>query len=95
MPLFEESMSWKKLAVHSNWVSGAKITESLNTDDNLYRRFTATIRGYGNWKIAEGYVYNRVLGPIVIEKVRFIRDRIEAGDDTMFTEENTFDVVLS
>jgi len=83
-------MSWKIIARHK-WVAGATITESYNTNDDRLRRFTATIRGYRNWKLGE---YQITLQPgqwqadlqDVITKAKLIRDRIDAGDESVFYE---------
>ena len=76
-------MSWKIIARHK-WVAGATITESYNTDDDRLRRFTATIRGYQNWKLGE------YRGPVdtkaIIARVKAIRDRIDSGDESVFYE---------
>jgi hypothetical protein len=73
---------WKILARHK-WVVGAIITESI-TDDNT-RRFTATIRGWRNWKIWEGKGEN-VNTQAIMDKVISLRDRIDANDQTVFTD---------
>ncbi|MCK4244942.1 MAG: hypothetical protein KAX20_04890, partial [Candidatus Omnitrophica bacterium] len=60
------------------------ITESHNekkSEDRpcgAYRRFTTTIRGWTNFKIYEGFCDNDLNK--VIEKVKDLRDRIDAGD---------------
>jgi len=72
------NMKWHILARHK-WVVGALITESVNDDDSA-RRYTATVRGYRNWRIFEGSNPNSV--EIVIRVVRAIRDQIDAdGED--------------
>lgn len=83
--------SWKILARHK-WVSGALITESLcvvDGGDDGYRRFTATIRGFQNWHIWQGVTAYKPMEPRVEEikhRVTAIRDRIDAKDDTVFSE---------
>jgi len=79
-------MTWKKLAVH-NWVSGCKITESekQGTGDVCIRRFTATIRGWRNFRIYEGELKEGIAKQVK-EKVREIRDRIDSGDEKVFYE---------
>ena len=71
-------MSWHILA-HHKWIVGATITESVN-DSDAVRRYTATIRGYRNWRIFEG-----VAGPghlaLIIHIVRAIRDQIDADGE--------------
>ena len=68
------------------FVAGATITESCDKQDDTMRRFTATIRGWRNWTIYQGRVEGDTLG-FVISKVKEIRDRIDAGDETVFSEE--------
>lgn len=75
------------LARHKRWVEGATISESVN-EDGSKRRFTATIRGWQNWKIYEG---NAISAKGIIQKVLAIRDRIDKGDETVFYEPNQFD----
>lgn len=80
---------WRVLARHK-WVAGCTITESsdvLNsTKEVAIRRFTATILGHQNWLIYEGP--NIGPGPI-IKRVREIKDRIEANDESVFHEAET------
>jgi hypothetical protein len=73
-------MKWKIIARHK-WVSGAVIAESV-TDENI-RRFTATIRGWRNWKIWEGKG-EKVETQSIINQVMAIRDRIDAKDESVF-----------
>lgn len=77
----------KVLAKHK-WVGGATITESHDEVKELrrnttYRRFTATIRGWQNFKIYEG-----PLSENIAEKIRDtvieIRNAIDAGDEGVF-----------
>jgi len=76
---------WRILARH-RWVSGAVITESVRTDDDLVRQFTATIRGYRNWRIARGRIGQMMRPDEVAARVCAIRDRIDAGDEGVFQE---------
>ena len=80
---------WKILARH-RWVAGAVITESHQIDSvDSYRRFTATIRGYQNWRIWQGATANTDMKPRVEEikrRVTAIRDRIDAKDESVFAE---------
>ena len=69
----------------SKWVVGSAITESINTENDKIRRYTATIRGWRGWKIYEGQVFPE-LPHFLFEKVREIRDRIDKGDETVFHE---------
>jgi len=71
------------LARH-RWVSGATITESLIDEDKNIRRFTATIRGWRNFKIYEG---NNVNTDFIVNKVKEIRDKIDIGDETVFIKD--------
>lgn len=50
-------------------------------EDSRVRRFTATIRGWQNWRIYEGESVNVEK---IISEVRRIRDRIDAGDEAIF-----------
>ena len=68
-----------KILARHKWVDGAVITESAG--DYGIRRFTATIRGWKNWKIYEGTSWNV---KEIIKTVQSIRDRIDAGDDSVF-----------
>ena len=83
-------MTWKILARH-RWVSGATITESELIEDDpisagtFYRRFTATIRGWRGFRIFEGRLYPNVVKDVKAKVVE-IRDRIDAGDETVFYE---------
>ena len=85
---------WKVLARHTKWVAGATITESAFAD-NLpgqsvnERRYTAAIRGYRNWRIWWGnvaFLGNDAVVRLVREKVTDLRDRIDAGDESVFNE---------
>ncbi len=58
------------------WVDGATITESISKEGKV-RRFTATIRGFRNWRIYQG---PDPKVPKNIEKIREIRDRIDSGN---------------
>lgn len=82
----------KILAKHK-WVSGAIITESDKTEHNgkyAYRRFTATIRGFRNWKIYEGETNKENLTELIINKVKEIRDKIDNKDETIFKYKGYF-----
>ncbi len=84
---------WKILARHK-WVSGAVITESSKMEsDDGYRRFTATIRGYQNWRIWQGATAHQDMKSRVEEikrRVTDIRDRIDANDETVFAEQGAW-----
>jgi len=71
------------LARHKNWVSGAKITESIARKNPRYRRFTATICGFSGWKIYQGLLAFNTAEKVV-DKVRDIRNSIESGDESVF-----------
>ena len=82
---------WKRIAVNRAWVTGATITETIelnaNGDSTGARRFTATIRGWGNFKIWEGNVCecdNTERCKKVMSRVREIMARIDAGDESVF-----------
>lgn len=72
------------------WVEGCLITESRVTgvvQGVTLRRFTATIRGYRDWKIYQGPLGPGVL-TFVAETVTGIRHRIDARDDSILLEWN-------
>lgn len=84
-----------RILARHKWVLGTIITESVLDDDThtldtpSIRRFTATIRGWRNWKIYQGPICPQVID-YVITTVRAIRDRIDEGDDTVFNEPNKY-----
>ena len=86
-------MAWKIIGRHK-WVSGARITESVNQDDDS-SRFTATIRGFRNWKLYQGRPSEEVLR-LIIRVVRAIRDQIDGqGEEAevfLATNEYSLDV---
>lgn len=67
-------MSWKIIGRHK-WIVGTVVTESVNDDDSE-RRYTATVRGYRNWKLFEGELFPCYL-QLIIRVVRAIRDQID------------------
>jgi ABC-type antimicrobial peptide transport system permease subunit len=75
---------WVILARH-NWLSECTITESYSTNNSYIRRFTATIKGWRNFKIYEGTISHNTIQKIIAQ-VRYIRDRIEKEDESIFTE---------
>ena len=72
-----------KIIARHKWVSGATITESYDEKNDKIRRFTATIRGFQNWKMFEGELADGIVKK-VIANVKAIRDRIDAGDEEIF-----------
>lgn len=89
-------MKWKRVGQYK-WVKGCKITESVRLPEPAernYRRFTATIRDFQNWRLVQGWNSRRLIGAAIV-KAEAIRDRIDAGDDLIFLETNTWDVVQS
>ena len=78
-----------KILARHKWVEGCTITESVDDKRPMetmsWRRFTATIRGFRNWKIYEGFLRENT-AQIVKDKVSKIRDRIDKGDDKVFYE---------
>jgi len=76
-------MAFHRVGRHQ-WVVGCGITESTSADGWI-RRYTATIRGFRNWKIYQGAAVDPQL---VVAVVRAIRDRIDDGDETVFVEQN-------
>lgn len=71
---------FRLLARHKRWVHGATISEHIN-DENT-RRFTATINGWQKWFIWEGPC--PAPAEAIQAKVREIRARIDAGDESVF-----------
>lgn len=74
------------LARRSHGITGAVISEYVS---GKTRRFTATIRGWNRWPLWEGVVGEVPLESI-LNKVREIRDRIDAGDESVFEPTNGF-----
>ena len=83
---------WRLLGRHK-WVAGATISEScpvcVTASDQWLRSFTATIRGWNNWKIYRGETTAAALA-YVIARVQTIRDRIDSDDEGVFSEPNEF-----
>ena len=75
------SDKFRLLSRHRNWCAGASVSEYVN--DSNVRRFVATIRGWQNWLIWEGVTVPAPADAIAA-KVREIRDRIDAGDESDF-----------
>jgi hypothetical protein len=85
--------NWQILARHCNkWVAGATITESRHIQPPAgqeLRQFTATIRGWGNWRIWRGDVKSLGMEALVAEVKRratAIRARIDRDDESVFHE---------
>lgn len=82
-----------KILGRHKWVSGATITESVDDEKSTckksYRRFTATINGYRNWKIYEGFCF-----PGMPEKIKDtvagIKNKIDDGDEEIFKHKGYF-----
>lgn len=70
---------------HAKWADGVTFSEYVN-DDNV-RRFTATIRGWRGWFLWEGDGRTTPL-PDIIYKAQEIRNRIDAGDESVFDLSN-------
>ena len=78
-----------------NWGPDCIITESIWTDESLnIRRYTATICGYRNWKLYQGKADNPKLNQFLKDKCNEIKQRILAGDKTIFNEPNQFKTEL-
>jgi len=80
----------KIIARHKDWVAGANITESDDENYNgkfAYRRYTATIRGFRNFKIYEGEIKENMVD-IVKYKVKKIMNRIDNNDETVFFDKD-------
>jgi len=83
-----------KIIARHKWVLGATITESYDEKKEgykgvSYRRFTAAIRGYQNWKIWEGYLRDGIVKEI-IQMVAWIRDEIDKGNKEIFKRKGYF-----
>ena len=91
------SKKWQVVAHHKNWVEGATITESFNVDNPRERRFTASIRGFRNWKIRQGENLPDSAATVadVVKRVKTIRDRIDNGDETIYHEPNEYEMVTA
>ncbi len=84
-PISRKPEGWHVLARHK-WVYGAVITECCNAESTL-KRFTATIRGFRNWRLWEGrYGDAQAIVEDIQSKVRSIRDRIDKDDESVFDE---------
>lgn len=85
------SKDFKTLQRATRWVSDATITENMHIETEI-RQFTATIKGWRNWKIvrAADSVSTPQIVEVVEARVRAIKARIEAGDDAVFSEPNEF-----
>ncbi len=78
---------WLIIGRHNNWVKGCRITESVKDDEPKYRRFIATIEGWRDFKIYEGYMLNNeMIVKAIIKRVSSIKERIKNGDDSVFKE---------
>ena len=85
---------WKVLQRNKLWAAGCIVTESVDltyAGPGTHRRYTATIRGFKNFRIWIGYFGKEQSIPNskpvveqVIETVRALRDRVDAGDETAF-----------
>ena len=79
---------WQVIGRHK-WVDGATITESIRRDNSEFRRFTATIFGYRNWRIWTGNIVVSGMPSVVatvMARVVAIRARISVCDDSVFTD---------
>ena len=80
---------YKIIGRHRN-IEGATITEAIDEEKGLVS-FTATIRGWSDWKLYTGE-YNECrtrkdIFNLVIDKVREIEYRIDTGDEKVFHED--------
>ncbi len=71
----------KRILARHKWVPGATITESI--DENESRHFTATIRGWRNWKICTQQA-GEMNTDEIISRVKAIKARIDSGDESVF-----------
>ena len=71
----------KILARHKDWLCGCTITESGGDDGDGFNvhRFTATIRGWQNWKIYQGPILDD-MAEMVINAVKEIRTKIDCAE---------------
>lgn len=76
---------WVIIARHNDWVNECTITESYLRDDDTIRRFVAKIKGWQNFKIYQGRISRNMVQKIIFQ-VRYIKDRIEKEDESIFTE---------
>ena len=80
---------WRIIGRHK-WITNTTITESVCRDDEHYRRFTATIYGYRNWRLWQGNMSEEGMSHVVATvqaKVQGIKARIAADDETVFTDQ--------
>lgn len=74
-----------KVVGRHKWILNCLITESHETrNGEIVMRFTATICGWRNFKLYEGSPHTVNLTKKVCLKAAEIRDRIVAGDETVF-----------
>jgi hypothetical protein len=66
------------------WVHNCTISESYSSAGNI-RRYTATINGWGNWKLYEGDP-RKIEVAEIIKKVKEIQNRILSKDVSVFQE---------
>jgi len=80
----KEKRRWKVIARHK-YVQGAIITESYDRNDDSYRKYVAVIRDWRHFNIYRGKpsLYPNIFKK-VLKKVGEIRDRIDAGDESVF-----------
>jgi len=84
-----------KILARHKWLVNTTITESYDINNEAYRRYTATICGYTNWRIYEGFCNdNKKRVDFIINKVKEIRNKIESGDKSVFYESNKFTTEL-
>ena len=88
----QQGQTWKVVGRSAKYVAGAVITQSVeqhSDSDGWLMRFTATIRGWRGFLIAEGCPGKGDFHfQDVINKVQEIRDRIDAGDESVFYEDH-------
>ncbi len=86
----KQGQTWKIVGRSSRYVEGAVITQSVEQhSDGWLMRFTATIRGWRAFVIAEGCPGKGDFHfQDVINKVQEIRDRIDANDEAVFHEDH-------
>ena len=87
-----------KILARHKWITKCLITESMDINSpRAYRRFTATILGWRNWLIWEGYLCyngmtNEKITDLVLAKVREIKTRILNSDTLVFDNKGQYNL---
>lgn len=78
-----------KIIARHKWVEGCIITESFDEDNISIRNFTATIKGFRNWKIYKGLINDEKVQQVK-KMVDYIKKSIESGDEAIFCVKGYF-----